>query len=97
MGIQPNPFWHDEWRPQNQRKVYQIVEEKTFKKGLKAKSLEIFEAIGLTLILLNPAVSEIFYFKHDVGPLIETSVIIFIGNPDVDSLSVISDAIPVLT
>ena len=38
-----------------------------------------------------PAISEIFYFKHDVGA---SNVIIFIGNPDVGSLSVVSDCHP---
>ena len=35
-----------------------------------------------------------FYFKHKQGA---SNVIIFIGNADVDGLSVISDGIPVLT
>ena len=40
--------------------------------------------IGVNSILLGPAVSEIFYFKHDVGA---SPIIIFIGNPDVSILS----------
>ena len=41
-------------------------------------------------ILLDLAIPELFYFKHDV---VASDVIVFIDNPDVDSLS---DAIPVL-
>ena len=33
-------------------------------------------------MLLDPAVPDIFYFKHDEGA---SNVIIFIGKPDVDS------------
>ena len=45
--------------------------------------------IGVDAILFDPAVPEIFYFKHDVGASI---VIIFIGNRDVDSLCAITNA-----
>ena len=45
--------------------------------------------IGADTIFFDPAVSEIFYFKHDVEVSI---VIIFIGNPDVDSLCAITNA-----
>ena len=37
---------------------------------------------GVNFILLDPAVPEIFYFKHDIG---DSIIIIFIGNPDVDN------------
>ena len=59
------------------------------KRGLKAKLMET----DVDYILLDPADPEIFYSKHDVGAF---NVIIFIGNPNVESLSVVSDAIPVL-
>ena len=43
------------------------------KRGLKAKSMGVFKVrpiaydqIGVDSILFNPAVPEIFYFKHDV-------------------------------
>ena len=39
--------------------------------------------IDVDSILFDPAASEIFYFKHDVGA---SNVIIFIGSPDVNSL-----------
>ena len=47
--------------------------------------------IGVDSILLHQAVSEIFYFKQNVGAFL---LIIFIGNPDV---SKIGDAILVLS
>ena len=60
------------------------------KRRLNAKSMGEFtvkqivlDYIGIDSILFDPAVSDIFYFKHDAGA---SSVIIFIGNPDVDSL-----------
>ena len=37
---------------------------------------------GVNFILLDQAVPEIFYFKHDIG---DSIIIIFIGNPDVDN------------
>ena len=61
------------------------------KRGLKEKSMGVSKVDS---ILLEPAVLKIFYFKHDVRA---SNAIIFIGNLDVDSFSVVSDAIPVLT
>ena len=49
------------------------------------------EKISANTLVLDPAVLEIFYFKHDVGA---SNVINFVGNPNVGS---VSDAIPVLT
>ena len=39
--------------------------------------------IGANSIFLDPAVPEIFYFKHDVEASL---IVIFIGNPDVDNI-----------
>ena len=62
------------------------------------KKLEVnlfaFDEIGVDSILFDLTVPEIFYFKHDV---VATNVIVFIGSPDVDILSVVSDAFPALT
>ena len=38
--------------------------------------------IHVDFILLDPAVPEIFHFKHDVGSFL---ILIFVGNPDVDN------------
>ena len=46
--------------------------------------------MGVDFVILDPAVPEIFYFKHDVRTAL---IIVLIGNPDVD---IISDAILVL-
>ena len=50
-----------------------------------------------TRLALTPSstsnVPAIFYFKHDVGVF---NVLIFIGNPNVKSFSVVADVIPVL-
>ena len=54
----------------------------------------VLDLIGDNSILFDRAVSEIFSFKHDARA---SNAIIFIDNPDVGSLSVLSDAIPVLT
>ena len=51
----------------------------------------LLNCLGVDFILLDPAVPEIFYFKHDVGTSL---IIIFIGNPDVEN---IRDAILVLS
>ena len=66
-----------------------------------AKSIGVFKVgqivldyIGVDSILFDRAVPEIFSFKHNVGA---SNVVICIGNPDVDSLSIVSNAIPVLT
>ena len=50
----------------------------------------VLDQIVVDSILLDPAVSEIFCFKHDVGASL---IIIFVGNPDVGN---IGDAILVL-
>ena len=50
--------------------------------------LKLANRIIVKLHFFDPVVPEITYFKHDVGT---SNVIIFIGNPDVDSLSVVSD------
>ena len=50
--------------------------------------------IGVDSILFDRAIPEIFYFKYDVDASDHSDVLVFIGNPDVDSLSV---AISVLT
>ena len=55
----------------------------------KIRPIEL-DYIGVDSILFDPAVSEIFYFKHDV---VASLIIIFIGNPDVDY---IRDAVLVL-
>ena len=57
---------------------------------MRQNQMEVTEG-SADSILLNQALPEIFYFKHDVRA---SNVIIFIGNPDVDSPSVVSDAIP---
>ena len=44
-------------------------------------------------IFFDLVVPEIFCFKHDVGAF--NVIIFFFGNPDVDSFSVVSYAIPV--
>ena len=43
----------------------------------------VLHKIGVDFILLEPVVSEIFYFKHDVGASL---IIIFICNPDVHNI-----------
>ena len=48
--------------------------------------------IGVNSILLDPAISELFIFQHDVGASINFNN--FFRNPDVDSFSVVSDAFP---
>ena len=58
------------------------------KGGSKVRPIVLLE-IGVHSILLDPAVTEIFYFKR-CGLLI----LIFIGNPNVDN---IGDAIPAPT
>ena len=50
----------------------------------------MLDQIGADSILLDPAVSKIFYFKHDVEAYL---ISIFIGNSAVDN---IGNAIPVL-
>ena len=54
--------------------------------------------MGVGSILFHPAIPEIFYFQHNVGAsnMLQISIIC-IANPDVDSLSIVSDAIPLLT
>ena len=52
----------------------------------------VLDSIGVDSVLLDLAVPEIFYLKHNEV----SSPTIFIGNPNVDSLSVVSDAIPVI-
>ena len=56
-------------------------------RGLKAKSMGlskvraiVLDLIGVDSILFDQAVSEIFYFKDDVGASL---IKIFVGNPDV--------------
>ena len=73
----------------------------TLKRGLKTKSMGVSKVtpiaqdwIKVDSILLDPAVPEIFHFKHDVDA---SNVIIFIGNADVYSLSVVSNSILFLT
>ena len=51
----------------------------------------VLNYIGVGSILPDPAILEIFYFKHDVGASIIT---ILIGNLDVDD---IGDAVLVLS
>ena len=60
------------------------------KRELEAKSIKItkvrqivLDSISVEFFLLNPAVPEIFYFKHDEGASL---IIIFIGNPNVDNI-----------
>ena len=69
----------------------QLAEILVLKRGLKAKSMAVSKVtakleqsyyVGVVSILLNPIVLEIFYLKHDVG----TSLIIFIGNPDIHNI-----------
>ena len=52
--------------------------------------------IRVDSILFDPAVSKIFYFKHLVGASGVINFNNFIGDPDVDSFSVVSDAFSVL-
>ena len=40
----------------------------------------------LAMTHFDPAVPELFCFKHDAGAFNQSSVIIFIGNPDFDRL-----------
>ena len=54
----------------------------------------VLDSIDVGFILFDPVAPKIFYCKHDVGA---TGVKTFIGNPDINSLSIISNAIPVLT
>ena len=70
-------------------------------KGQKAKSKGIFKVraivlnyIGVGSILLDPAVPEIFYFKHDIAASL---IIFFIGNPDVDNIGDATLVYPKLT
>ena len=53
------------------------------------------ELVGLFTTI--PGVPVIFYFKHDVGVSNVLNFNNFIGNPDVDRFSVVSDAFPALT
>ena len=63
---------------------------KLIKQGLNAKltlvsevMLIVLDEVGIDPILLDPAVLEIFYFKHDERASL---IIIFIGNPDIDDI-----------
>ena len=47
----------------------------------------VLDYIVIDTTLFDPAVSEIFYFKHDVGASNNT---IFIGNPDVKTLALLA-------
>ena len=49
--------------------------------------------MGVDAMLFDPVVPKVFYFKHSVGSF---NAMVFIGNPNVDSLRVIGDAILVL-
>ena len=51
----------------------------------------VLDSIGVESIRYDPAVPEIFHFKHNVGA---SNVIIFIDNPDVDSVSDIFSVLP---
>ena len=42
----------------------------------------VLEYIGVDSIILDQAVQEIFYFKHDVDASL---IIVFIHNPDVET------------
>ena len=70
------------------------------KRGLKENQwgyLKLGESHKLVWRRLHPfypAVPKIFHVKHDVGA---STDIIFIDNPDIDSLSIVNDANPVLT
>ena len=44
----------------------------------------VLNKIGVDSILLDPAVSEIFYFKHDAEA---SKILMFIGNLHVDNIS----------
>ena len=54
----------------------------------------MLDSIGADFILFDRAVPDMFHFKHNTGA---SNVMIFIGNPNVDSLSVVNNAFPVLT
>ena len=43
----------------------------------------VLNKIGVDSTLLDPAVPEIFYFKHDEEA---SKILIFIGNPHVDNI-----------
>ena len=43
----------------------------------------VLNYISVDPIFLDLAVSEIFYFKHDLRAFL---IIIFIGNPDIDNI-----------
>ena len=51
--------------------------------GVSKVMATALDYIGIDFILLDPAVPEILYFKHDLGASL---IIIFIGNPHVDNL-----------
>ena len=51
----------------------------------------ILDQISIDSIFYDPAISEIFYFKHNVEA---SNVIVFIGNPDVDIALATSSQFP---
>ena len=93
----PAPFQHFHLRFQSLlSKCFRFHKKLTASTASASTSLIVFDRIGVDSILFDPTVPEIFYFKHDVVPLMLYILLIFICNPNVDSLSVITDAFPTL-
>ena len=71
-----------------------MMTKRQYQLGIHEVRRIVLDSIGADFIVFDRAVPDMFHFKHNTGA---SNVMIFIGNPNVNSLSVVNNAFPVLT